>query len=146
MNSSAEIQLRSSSLKTPGVCGGEIYLFISEHTLEGQGSLGEFSRNRGASRCHLPFPVQTQRHLREPMQCPHSLPNLLTAPPPPPTGPLPQPSIHLTNTQSCPVDPTAPVRPLQEPMHRGSTSMAACQQLRQGLHSRVTPAPGKKGR
>ena len=34
----------------PGVYKREIYLLISEYVLEGQGSLGDFSRNKEAGR------------------------------------------------------------------------------------------------
>ena len=37
----------------PGAYGKEIYLLISECVLEGQESLGDFSRSKGASECYF---------------------------------------------------------------------------------------------
>lgn len=52
MNSPVEIEYRSSSLKNIWEIGNEICLLTSEHVLEGQGSLGDFSRNKGAGKHH----------------------------------------------------------------------------------------------
>lgn len=54
-NSPKEIQHRSSSLKDAWVYGSEICLLISEHVLEEQESLGDFSRNKRAGRQHFPL-------------------------------------------------------------------------------------------
>lgn len=52
MNSPVEIEYRSSSLKNIWEIVNEIWLLTSEHVLEGQGSLGGFSRNKGAGKHH----------------------------------------------------------------------------------------------
>ena len=53
------IQHRNSLKKKPGVNMRGICLLITECVLEGQGSLGNFSRNRGAGKHH--FPLQPPR-------------------------------------------------------------------------------------
>lgn len=83
-----ELQHRINSLKNArGIYRREIGLLISEHVLEGAGSLEDFSNNKRASKCHFP-PVRSsldtpQGYLWEPVQHKHSLPSFLTGFPPP---------------------------------------------------------------
>ena len=54
--------------------------------LEGQGLLGDFSKNKGAGGCHLPLP-SPGLDIREPAQQKHSTPSLrTTCPTPTPTS------------------------------------------------------------
>lgn len=60
-------------------------MLISEHVLEGRGSIGNVSGNKVVNKvvggCGIPPslpPPQTHRHLQKSALCQHSLPNLLT--------------------------------------------------------------------
>ena len=56
INNHAKIQHRRTSEITWGICEGDLFL-ISEHVLEGQESLGDFSKNK---RWHALFPSPYQ--------------------------------------------------------------------------------------
>lgn len=65
-----------------GVYRNKIYLLISEHVIEGQGTWQDISRNKGASRHCFP-PTSQPRHLWEPAERQCSTLSLLTVCPNP---------------------------------------------------------------
>ena len=61
-NSPMETSIKAVLKKMPGVYGRDICLLISEHVLEGQGSLGNFTKNKVFGRCHFHPPTSQPRY------------------------------------------------------------------------------------